>query len=54
MEKEYEFCLRCNRKLKKEDARKIGYGPVCFEKMRVEQDNQHRLFDMPVDKKLNV
>ena len=32
--KEYEYCLRCGRKLKKEEARKIGYGPVCEKKAK--------------------
>ena len=35
--KEYEFCLRCHRKLKKEEARKIGYGKICYEKSKTEK-----------------
>lgn len=35
--KEYEFCLRCHRKLKSPDARKIGYGKVCYEKSKTEK-----------------
>ena len=33
-EKEHEVCLRCGRKLKNPDARKLGYGAVCFKKMQ--------------------
>ena len=32
--KEHEICLRCGRKLKNPDARKLGYGAVCFKKMQ--------------------
>ena len=32
MEKLYDRCLRCNRKLKTEASRKIGYGKTCFTK----------------------
>lgn len=35
MKKEYERCLRCNRKLKNPEARLNGYGSVCIEKMSV-------------------
>lgn len=34
MEKLYDRCLRCGRKLKNEEARKIGYGKVCLEKTK--------------------
>lgn len=40
-EKEHEFCKRCGRKLKNPDARKLGYGAVCFKKM---QSSGKRLF----------
>lgn len=33
MEKLYDRCLRCNRKLKTDEARKLGYGKICFSKM---------------------
>ena len=39
--KEYEFCKRCGRKLRNPDARKLGYGAVCFKKM---QSSGKRLF----------
>lgn len=32
MDKEYDFCLRCGRKLKNAENRKRGYGVVCFKK----------------------
>ena len=35
--KEYEFCLRCHRRLKNEEARKIGYGKVCEKKAQTEK-----------------
>ena len=35
--KEYKYCLRCGRKLKNENARKIGYGPVCEKKSKKRQ-----------------
>jgi len=40
-QKEHEICLRCGRKLKNPDARKLGYGAVCFKKM---QSSGKRLF----------
>ena len=35
-DKEYEYCLRCGRKLKNSEARKIGYGVVCLKKMKTD------------------
>lgn len=35
--KEYDFCLRCHRKLRTEEARKIGYGKICYEKSKTEK-----------------
>ena len=29
----HKTCLRCGRKLKTEDAKIRGYGPVCYEKI---------------------
>lgn len=40
--KEHEYCLRCGRKLKKPETRKIGYGIICARKMKVEESQ--RLF----------
>lgn len=44
--KEYEYCLRCGRKLKSPKARQIGYGDVCLKKLKT----QHRrtLFTLPL------
>ena len=39
---EYDYCLRCGRKLKNPEARIKGYGMVCEKKMMVKQKN--RLF----------
>lgn len=33
MNKEYEFCLRCGRKLKTEVNRKRGFGELCWKKI---------------------
>lgn len=33
MDKLFNRCLRCHRKLKSEEARRLGYGKICFEKM---------------------
>ena len=44
--KEYEFCKRCGRKLRNPDARKLGYGAVCFKKM---QSSGKRLFLETID-----
>ena len=30
---EYKYCLRCGRKLKNPEAKKLGYGKICYEKM---------------------
>lgn len=42
IDKEYEYCLRCGRKLKSDKARVQGYGNICFKKMKSNQKN--RLF----------
>lgn len=42
MEKEYQFCLRCGRKLKSPEARLKGYGIVCEQKLK--QEKKVRLF----------
>lgn len=41
-EKDHDKCLRCGRKLKTEEARKIGYGKICLEK--VKKQKAKRLF----------
>lgn len=41
--KEYEYCLRCGRKLKNPKARMIGYGVTCEKKMK--HNVKRRLFD---------
>lgn len=33
-EKEYQYCLRCGRKLKNAEYRKIGMGKTCQEKSK--------------------
>lgn len=39
----HNYCLRCGRKLKNEEYKKIGYGAICLEKMKV-QKGRKRLF----------
>ena len=34
--KEYLFCLRCGRRLRKQEAKELGYGKICYEKMKKE------------------
>lgn len=34
MDKEYNYCLRCGRKLKNPKARQAGYGDVCLAKIQ--------------------
>ena len=43
MSEVYEFCLRCHRKLKNEEAKRIGYGRVCYEKAHSD-NTKNRLF----------
>ena len=35
--KEFERCLRCGRKLRTAEARKLGYGKICSEKMKLKR-----------------
>ena len=35
----YPVCKRCGRKLKTDDAREQGFGPVCLLKMKTEKRN---------------
>ena len=39
----YETCLRCGRKLKNEESRKLGFGKVCWEKYNA--NTQIKLFN---------
>ena len=41
---EHEYCLRCGRKLKTPEARKIGYGPTCLKKLENKMATKDRLF----------
>lgn len=42
--KEYEFCLRCGRKLKNPKTRLIGLGPTCHKKVLQENVQSRKLF----------
>ena len=41
-EKEYEYCLRCGRKLKNPEARLKGFGIICEKKIK--RQEKGRLF----------
>lgn len=43
MQKIYTRCLRCNRKLRSEESKLLGYGKTCWEKFNAE-DNFKELF----------
>lgn len=30
----YKYCLRCGRALKSPDAQQIGYGKICYKKVK--------------------
>ena len=38
--KDHDRCLRCGRKLRTDEARKIGYGKICLEKIKKEKNKQ--------------
>lgn len=42
---EYKVCLRCGRKLKSENSRKLGFGKVCWEKWQTETQAK-KLFEI--------
>lgn len=48
----YEYCLRCHRKLKNEEAKRMGYGKICYQKAN-SVSNKNRLFT-PVENNRNV
>lgn len=31
---EYKYCLRCGRQLKNPEAKKLGYGKICYTKIQ--------------------
>lgn len=37
--KEYEYCLRCGRKLKTKESRLRGYGDICYKKHLIKHKN---------------
>ena len=45
MEKqEYQFCIRCGRRLKTQEARERGMGKICAEKY-IEKEGKKKLFE---------
>lgn len=42
-QKDHEYCLRCGRKLKNSQARELGYGKICYRKLKM--DCGRRLFN---------
>lgn len=49
----YKYCLRCHRPLKTEEAKRLGYGKICYEKSRTALSNKKRLI-VPVAKSRNM
>ena len=49
--KEYNVCLRCGRKLKNPEHRKLGYGPSCYKKMKISQLTKKSLLGVIYDSK---
>lgn len=43
-EKLHKICIRCGRKLKNIEARKRGFGDVCWQKYQKENDKKVKLF----------
>lgn len=41
--KEYTYCKRCNRKLKSEQARQLGFGSTCYKKYVLSHDKRIKL-----------
>ena len=41
----HQNCLRCGRKLKTEEARMLGDGPICHEKILEMSNKQFLLFE---------
>ena len=48
----YPVCKRCGRKLKTDEAKERGFGPVCLEKARTEKRNP--LFGGEINAKSNT
>lgn len=44
--KEYRNCLRCGRKLKSEESKKLGFGKICWEKHNSESSKFKELFPL--------
>jgi hypothetical protein len=45
LNKEYGTCLRCGRKLKSEESKKLGFGKICWEKWQSSK-NANGLFSV--------
>lgn len=45
----YEYCLRCGRKLKSEKAKQLGYGPHCYKKMIISRMGKKSLIRWKID-----
>ena len=43
-QKEYEYCLRCGRRLKSKEAQQLGYGKICYNKLKT--TNRKSLFSL--------
>ena len=53
IQQEYKNCLRCGRKLKSEESKKLGFGKVCWEKWQHETEAK-KLFGLEYDNEKNT
>lgn len=49
---EYQFCIRCGRRLKTQEARERGMGKVCASKY-AEKEERNKLFRIKEEDKCN-
>ena len=43
-EKVHKYCLRCNRRLRSKKKKILGYGPICYKKIKIENSSRRKLF----------
>ena len=53
IQQEYKNCLRCGRKLKSEESKKLGFGKVCWEKWQHETEAK-KPFGLEYDNEKNT
>lgn len=47
---EFDLCKRCHRKLRDDQSKKLGFGPVCYKKYL--QKHKTYLFEMEVENEI--